>query len=216
MTSAVVNAFPAVDRGRIWSGELLFSGTKLARFIDAVGNLDLNANMTNLWGFRYTEDGPVITSQISWLADDAEAGRAAFASLYALQPERDTTEIVEYDRLNDDTEELCRPGGRKPGWHVGMRSLEYAAWQGVWDVWTNFVERTGLNLTTVLVECYSSHVLREQRFRETAAYAHRDIDYYAWMLGSWEDEALDAEVEAFAAEVRELWRGSSGFEVQRA
>ena len=61
------------------------------------------------------------------MAGDAEAGRRAFQPLQDLEPDDDSTQVLAYNRLNDDTEQLCEDGGRKPGWHVGLKTLDYPA-----------------------------------------------------------------------------------------
>jgi len=64
-------------------------------------------------------------------------------------------------------------------------------------------------------ECYSNHVLR-QLGSDSASYAHRDINYYAWTLLYWEDPDLDTVAEEFGSAIRDIWRRSSGFEQSRA
>ncbi|KAI9669063.1 MAG: hypothetical protein M1831_000655 [Alyxoria varia] len=220
VTSAVMNAYPTIDNGRVWAGELIFrSGArdKLRAFIDAVNNLHLTEDMTIHWGFIHVEPNntPAITAEIFFMRGDVAAGRAAFRSLYDLQPDEDTTEVLDYNRLNDDTAELCETGGSKPGWHVGLQTLDYDTWLAIWDWWTEFVARTGLNNTSILVECYSNEVVREIG-SEGASYPHRAINYYAWTIPAWEDPSLDQTVEQYASRVCDLWRGTSGFNQSRA
>lgn len=216
VTSLEMNAYPTIDSGRLWAGELIFSGDKLPRFIEAMNNLNLTEDMTVHFGFYHSAEGePFISAEIFFMRGDVEAGRRAFQSLYDLQPDNDTTAVVTYDHINDDTIELCEDGGRKPGWHVGLRTLDYPAFQDVWDEYVDFVAETGLLYSAVLVECYSNHVLR-QIGSANAAYAHRDIQFYAWTIPLYENPDQDGIAEEYGSRVRDIWRGASGFDQPRA
>lgn len=214
VTSVVMNAFPLIDNGVIWAGELIFSGDKLKPVIEVLNNLVLTAEMAILWGFSFREEGPVISAQVSYNSADPQKGRDAFRALYDLSPDQDTTTLLEYNHINDDTEFLCEDGGRKPGWFTGLRYFDYPTFQTIWDEFVAFVSSTGLEGTTILIECYSTDVLRKIDAGSTS-YAHRDIDYYAWILFNFAEEESDPLVEAFGSRVRELWRSASGFEQQR-
>lgn len=214
VTSVTMNTFPLIDGGVIWAGELIFSGDKLEPLIVALNNLHLTAEMSLLWGFSFRETGPVITAQVSYTSSDPQAGRDAFRTLYDVGPDDDTTELLEYDHINDDTEFLCEDGGRKPGWFTGLRTFDYSTFQVIWDEFVTFVNDTGLDGTTILIECYSNDVLREIG-SEHASYAHREIDYYAWILFGYEGKESDALAEGFGERVRALWREASGFEEQQ-
>ena len=214
VTSVVMNAYSTIDEGRVWAGELTFTGDKLEGFVNAMSNLNLTEDMTVHWGFSHVgeDNTPMITAEVFFMRGDAEAGRRAFQSFYDLEPESDTTEVLAYNRLNDDTVGLCEDGGRKPGWHVGLRTLDYPAFQAVWDEWVDFLSRTELYSTTVLVESYSNYVLRQPEYADRSSYAHRDISHYAWTIPAWEDEAIDEVVEAYGNRVRKIWQDTSGYD----
>lgn len=217
ITSVEMYAYPTIDEGRVWAGALTYLGDdRLEDFINAVNNLNLTEEMAILWGFNYVgENMPAITAEITYLGDNEEAGRVAFQSFYDLGPDNDTSEVVIYNRLNDDTIELCEDGGNKPGWHSGLQTANYTAFQEIWNVWNEFVNETGLDATAILVECYSNYVLRDIG-SSNASYPHRDINYYAWTIPYWEDSALNERVEEYGSRVRDIWRASSGFEQPRA
>src|SRR4051794_10501063 len=40
VTSAVLNAYPIIDSGRMWAGELIFSADKLEAYIKAINQLN--------------------------------------------------------------------------------------------------------------------------------------------------------------------------------
>jgi hypothetical protein len=214
VTSVVMRTYPLIDGGVLWTGELLYPGDKLEPVVAAINALNLTENMNLFWGFSFRENGPVIFAQVSYMSSDPQKGRDAFRSLYDLEPDVDTTQLLDYVHVNDDTAALCEKGGRKPGWMTGLRTHDYPAFQTIWDEFVAFVTETGQEYTTVLVECYSNHVAQEIG-SEGASYAHRDIEYYAWILFQYEDEEADEVVEGFGARVRDLWRASSGFGQQR-
>ncbi|VUC28050.1 unnamed protein product [Clonostachys rosea] len=213
VTSLVTKAHPLIDEGSAWAGELIFSGDKLEAVVEAMNNLNITENMVVLWGFSYREE-PVITAQILYMPGDADAGREAFKPLYDIGPDQETVELTSYPHLNDDTDGLCEDGGRKPGWFTGLRTFDYPTFQTMYNEFSEFVINTGLDGTTILIECYSNYVLREIG-SSGASYAHRDINYYAWILFGYEYAAWDQEVEVFGSRVRDLWRASSGFDTQR-
>ena len=147
------------------------------------------------WGFSHlAANQPVISGKVFWRSRDAEAGRRAFQSLYDLEPEVDTIQVVTYTHLNDDTAAFCQDSGRKPGWHTGLKTLDYPAFQAVWDEYVQFVNTTGLMNPGVLVECYSNDVVRETG-SEGASYPHLDVNFYAFTIPVYDDPALDAAAE---------------------
>ncbi|KAK3681216.1 hypothetical protein LTR37_020930 [Vermiconidia calcicola] len=212
--SVTMNTFPLINNGVIWAGELIFSGEKLERLVDTLNDLHLTAEMSLLLGFSFREDGPVITAQASYTSSNPEDGRTAFRALYNLDPDQDTTELLDYDHINEDTEFLCEDGGRKPGCSTGLRTFDYPTSQVIWDEFVTSVNGTGLDGTTILIECYSNDVLRDIG-SEHASYANREIEYYAWILFGYAEKESDALAESFGSRVRALWRSASGSEQQR-
>ncbi|KAK3717730.1 hypothetical protein LTR37_005501 [Vermiconidia calcicola] len=214
VTSVTMNTFSLIDNGVIWAGELIFSGEKLERLIDTLNDLHLTAEMSLLWAFSFCEDGPVITARVSYTSSNPEDGRTAFRALYNLDPDQDTTELLDYDHTNGSTEFLCEDGGRKPGCSTGLRTFDYLTSQVIWDEFVTFVNGTGLDGTTILIECYSNDVLRTIG-SENASYAHREIEYYAGILFGQAEKESDALAESFGPRVRALRRSASGSEQQR-
>lgn len=219
VTEVVMRVQESVPAENFWSGQLTFEGEKLEQVVEVIGRTNFTEDLVSLFGYSWDQERnePVVTVEVLYLGDDEEAGRMAWADVLALEPLTNETGLLPYTRLNDDTEALCEDGGRKPGWHVGLRTLDSAAFREIWDRWVEFVQRTELWYTTVMVECYSNHVLREERFqagngRVGASYPHRDTEYYAWVIPLWEDETMDSEVEEFAGWVRDVWRENDGFE----
>lgn len=222
VTSAAMNAFPiSADEsvgGQYWAGELTFSAYKLEAFGSAINELYLNENMTVHWGFSLDQDSgePIINAEVFWMAPDAVAGREAFRTLYALEPEDDTTQMFSHVHLNDDTAAFCEDGGRKPGWYTGLRTLDPNAFRAVWDFYVDFVNATGATNAGVLVECYANDAVRQQDLQDSASYAHRDINFYAMTIPTYNDPELDSVAETYGQAVREIWKESSGFEQSRA
>ena len=213
VTSAVLKSWPLIDEGRVWSGELIFSGDKLEAYIDAFNKLNLTEDINVIWGFSHRPE-PVIAAQVFYIRGDAEAGRRAFQPLYDVGPDKETVQITTYPHINDDVNPLCEKGGRKPGWFTGLKTIHYPTFQAVWDEYVNFVATTNLTETALLIECYSNYALRKIG-SAGASYAHRDIEYFAWTLGLHDDSVDDSIVEAYGFKVRDLWRTTSGYKPQR-
>lgn len=176
----------SVREETFWGGQLTFEGEKLEQVVEVLGGMNFTEELVSLFGYSWDQerDKPVVTVEVFYMGDDEEAGRQAWADVFTLEPLSDGTGLLPYTMLNDVTEELREDGGRKPGWHVGLRTLEAAAFREIWEQWVEFVQRTELWYTTVMVECYSNYVLRDERFqaengRAGASYPHRDIEYYA-------------------------------------
>lgn len=214
VTSIVMRTFPLIDNGIIWSGQLVFSGDKLRLLVEALESLVLTAEMAIFWGFSVLQDGPMISAQISYNSADPQEGRNAFRTLYNIGPDYEASALVEYKHINDGADVRCEDGGRKPIWLTGLRNLDYPTFQVIWDEFVAFVSSTGLNGTTILVECYSNDAQREIDNGSTS-YAHRDINYYAMIRFEYDDEEFDSLARPFGSRIREFWRSTSGFDQQR-
>ena len=215
VTSTIQKAYPFIDDGMVWYGVLSFPHSRLEAYINVINNLNLTEDMVMHWGFNYSpanETGvPLINCQVFFWRGDAAAGKKAFKPLYDLGPLSDTTQVMPTTQLNSYVDGFCQPGGRKPGWHVGLKSLDYATFATIWDRWSDFVNRTQLYYTEILVECYDTKGIRMAGSETTAAYAQRDINFFAFTIPAWEDPSLDSEVVSYGREIRDLFKKTSGF-----
>ncbi|KAI1270443.1 FAD-binding domain-containing protein [Xylariaceae sp. FL1019] len=213
ITSFMIQVHPRSELN-IDAAALLFTGDKLEAYIEALNNLNMTEKMTNNWQLLYQDNVPYIQAGILYLEPNETAGREAFKSLYDLDPIISFAGVLEYNHVNDDTDYFCVKGGRKPSWHVGLKSLDYPTWQQVWDELVDFVDNTGLNSTRVLVETYSNYVAREIG-SEDVCYPHRAINYHAVFQSVYTDATWDGAVEALGGKVRDFWRSTDGFDTPR-
>ncbi|KAK6367981.1 hypothetical protein LTS17_010134 [Exophiala oligosperma] len=215
VTSTLQKAYPVIDDGMVWYGVLSFPRSKLEGYIDALNNLNLTEDMVIHWGFNYDTPNstgtPIITSQVFFWRGDAEAGKKAFKPLYDLDPFSDTTQVMPTTDLNSYVDGFCEVGGRKPGWHVGLKSLDYNTFSSVWDRWVDFVNGSQLYHTEILVETYYTEGIRRAATTKDAAYAQRDVNHFAMTIPYWEDPSMDREVQAYGSGIRNMFKNTSGF-----
>jgi FAD/FMN-containing dehydrogenase len=206
----------AVPDSRAWVSQLLFTGDRLEAYIDAMNNLNLTEKMVNNWGLNYLPPDyqPFITAGLLYHDPNDTAAREAFKPLFDIGPYSETTEILEHNHINDGVDDFCIKGGRKPSWHVGLKVLDYSTWQLVWNDWVQFVQKTNLTGTRVLVETYSNYVAREIGSDDTS-YPHRAINFHAVFQSVYVDSKWDRDVEDIGSRVRSAWRSTDGFDAPR-
>jgi hypothetical protein len=229
VTSFTIRTHQPPDGSSAWASELLFTGDKLEAYISVMNGLNLTEKMVNNWQLIYSPPSSSSSSSnvsavepsffisaglIYHTPSDSEA-RAAWAPIFDLGPYSEITEILEHNHINDGVDPFCVNGGRKPSWHVGLKTLDYATWRKIWDDWVSFVQNTGLTGTRVLVETYSNYVPRMTGSVATASYPHRAINFHAVFQSVYDDEKWDGAVEELGSRVRALWRSTDGFDVPR-
>ncbi|KAI1320504.1 FAD-binding domain-containing protein [Xylariaceae sp. FL0255] len=213
VTSFVIKTHSRSDLN-VWGAELFFTGDQLEAYIDTMNNLNLTEKMVNNWQLLYSNNTPYVVAGALYLEPNDTAAREAFKPLFDIGPVSYFPEILAYNHINDASDDFCIPGGRKPSWHVGLKSLDYPTWQVVWDAMVAFVDETGLNSTRVLVETYSNYVAREIG-SEYTSYPHRAINYHAVFQSIYNDSSWDSAVDALGTKVRDLWRSTDGFDIPR-
>ena len=215
VVSTIQQAYPVIAEGMVWYGVLSFPHSKLEAYIDAINHLNITQDMVIHWSFNYSPANatgiPLINAQVFFWKGDAEAGRKAFKPLYDLGPLSDTTQVLPTNNLNSFVDGFCEPGGRKPGWSVGLKSLDYGTFATIWEKWSGFVNKTQLYNTEVLVECYDTEGIRKAGSLESTAYAQRDINFFAFTIPDYASALMDSQVEAYGNGIRELMKGTSGF-----
>ncbi|KAK7225258.1 hypothetical protein V2G26_013261 [Clonostachys chloroleuca] len=202
---------------KVWRAQLVFSGDKLEEFLNTMNDLKLSQKMNVNWGLTYVSPGPSssIFAGLTYLDGDADAAEAAFQPLFNIGPDQTMLiGVMDYARMNDAVDAFCEDGGRKPTWLVGLKSLDHPTWQQVSDQLATFVKTTNQTDSRVLVETYSTDVLREIG-SDGASYPHRDINFYAFVQPIYSDSSLDDAADKFGAQVRELWRETDGFDNPR-
>lgn len=211
VTSAVVRSYPATESDmQAWTGSLVFSPDKLEQVVQAIQGLILQPDM-NLFLY-FISGGPPTNEPIVLVTPylykgNATSGRSAFASLYAIGPESDTTTVLSYNRWNLGGDGFCTPGGRKPSFGVGFQEMVPATWRQIWDMYVEFQQKPTAENSVVLLEAYSLTKARSED-PDSTAFPHRNVNFNAVAIPWYNDTSLDDEAEAFGLAARNLWRAT--------
>lgn len=213
VTSAVVKSYPVAEDGmQAWTGSLVFSPDKLESVVQAIQDLVLEPEM-NIFLYFLSQgppaNEPAVVATPFLYKGNSTSGRAAFASLYAIGPESDTTTVLPYNEWNSGSAGFCTLGARKPSYGVGFQEMVPATWRQVWDLYVAFQKLPGAENSVVLLEAYSLIKARSID-SNSAAFPHRDVNFNAVAIPWYNDTALDGEAEAFGSAARDLWRATDG------
>ncbi|KAJ6109986.1 hypothetical protein N7486_002221 [Penicillium sp. IBT 16267x] len=222
VVSSVMKAYPtpAAQKGA-WVGNLIFSEDKIESIVSAVNDLTLTSKMAIV--FYFANSGapdyhptfmvtPFYLSGGNTTAATAEA-REAFASIFDLQPEADTTTWTLYNEGNAASESFCVTGSRK-GWVNWIRQPG----GHFTTIYTNFLTENGgenVGSSLILMEAYSLQ-FAEQKGDNSLAYAWHSTNHFNTVAIAWyADESLDETANSWAGQVREDWRATSGLSQTR-
>lgn len=215
VTSAVVKSYPATeDDMTAWTGGLIFTPDKLEQVVQAIQDLTLKPEMNVFMYFIAIGSEPAILTTPFLHKGNATSGRLAFASLYDIGPDQDTTTVIPYNQWNSGGDMFCGRGDRKPSYGAGFQNMVPSVWRQIWTEYVDFQKRPGAANSVVLLEAYSLEKARSVDFSQTA-FPHRGINFNAVAIPWYNDTSLDGEAEAFGSAVRNLWRSSDGL-VQNA
>lgn len=210
VTSAVVKSYPATGQDlQAWMGDLVFSPDKLEQVIQAIQDLKLEPEMNIFLYFIAVESEPAIVATPFLYKGNATSGRAAFASLYNIGPELDTTTTLPYNQWNTGGDGFCIRGDRKPSYGAGFQNMIPAVWRQIWDRYVEFQKNPGAENSVVILEAYSLIKARSVH-PNSAAFPHRNVNFNAVAIPWYNDTSLDDEAQAFGIAARDLWRATDG------
>lgn len=213
VTSAVVRSYPAATEDDLtaWTGDLIFTSDKLEQVVQAVQHLTLLEPRMNVFLYFIAIDSePVILVTPFLHRGNATSGRLAFASLYDIGPEKDTTTVIPYNQWNaGGGGAFCTRGDRKPSYGAAFQAMLPSVWREIWNEYVDFQQRPGAENSIVLLEAYSLAKARSVSFDQTA-FPHRGVNFNSVAIPWYNDTSLDDEAEAFGRAVRDLWRSSDG------
>ncbi|KAF3766660.1 FAD-binding domain-containing protein [Cryphonectria parasitica EP155] len=206
VTSAVYQSYPVAQADNTaWTGLLYFNDSAIESIISAINNLTLEAEMQ--LDFYFTEG---VVAVLPFYIGDEATGREKFASILAIGPEVDDTEVVPYNTWNAAGDAFCADGGRKPSYETNLKTLDPTAWREVWNEYIDFYDTYAeANLTTLLTECYSTGKMLEIGDSQSA-YPWRDIKCYAITIPWYTSASLDTAANDFGQKVRSILSASSG------
>ncbi|KAK2598908.1 hypothetical protein QQS21_005650 [Conoideocrella luteorostrata] len=214
VTSAVVRSYPTSGADLMaWSAFVAFSPDKLEQVFQAIQDINLQPAMSVLAylmppGPPESTEPAVIVTMFLHKGNDT-AGRAAFASIFAVGPVEVQTALLPYHQWNSGADGFCTPGGRKPSYGAGFQTLHPSTWRQIWDKYIGFQKRPTAHHSIVLLEVYPMGKVRSVA-SDSAAYPHRHVNFQAFAIPWYTDESLDTEAKAFGNAVRDLWRASDG------
>ncbi|CAJ2507425.1 Uu.00g086110.m01.CDS01 [Anthostomella pinea] len=206
VTSVVANAWPIPQADNTaWTGSLIFDESQIEDLISAVNDITLEPEMQ--MDIYFT--GLMVIALPFYLGSEEE-GREKFASILAVGPTVDATQVTPYNTWNAAGDAFCLDGGRKPSYTTGLKTMDPTAWRKVWNDYSAFVtDHPEAGNTTVLSECYSTMKV-EAIGSFQSSYPFRDVKCYSIAIPWYPDSSLDAEGIAFGQNVRSYWAASAG------
>ncbi|TVY18010.1 FAD-linked oxidoreductase azaL [Lachnellula arida] len=210
VTSAVMKSYPANSTGlTAWNGPLIFTGDKVEALMEAIGQINLQAQMSMEMFFLISGGSPIILLTVFYYGTEA-AGKSAFAPIYAIGPIADETAIVPYNQWNSGGDAFCTKGDRKPSYGAGLAELDPTTWRSVWDEWLAFAQIPGAEESAIILDVYS--MVKPRAISDSySAYPFRStVNYNAIATAWYANSSLDGSAETFGSNVRNLWRSTSG------
>jgi FAD/FMN-containing dehydrogenase len=210
VTSAVMKSYPVGPSAlTAWTGSLIFTGDQLEALIKALDQLVLQPEMSIAMFFVMSNNSPIILLTVFYYGTE-EAGKAAYAPIYAVGPIVDGTSILPYNQWNTGGDPFCAKGGFKPSWGVGLAKLDPNTWLSVWTEWLAFAQLPGANNSAMILDIYSMAKPRTISDLSSAYPFRSTINFNAIATPWYTNSSLDAPAKAFGSNVRDLLRSTSG------
>ncbi|KAG4030746.1 hypothetical protein MFRU_011g02010 [Monilinia fructicola] len=208
VTSAVMKAYPVPQaNSTAWTGALFFTEDKIEALVQAIENLDLTGGM-NIFMYFLTTGPPSYTPTVLitpfYYGSEAD-GKAAFQSIYDIEPYLDKTAETIYTEWNAGAANFCEDGGRKPSYSAGFMKMVPSVWREIWNEFITFLKQPGTSSTTILLEVYSLQYAQSID-ASTASFSNRYIRFNAAVIPWYNDASLDPVAETFGSSIRDLWR----------
>lgn len=213
VASAKVKAFPTADRTALIVN-LTFDPAKIAAVAQAVQDLALLPQQVVYLVLSNSADGtntPTVVVTGFLRGGTVESGRAAYAPLFDLGPLTNSSVVTPYQGWNAANDGFCTRGGRKPAFSTTIDNMNAGNWPRVWELYKGFQGRPGAQNTAVLIERYNLTAAQAVPAGSTAFAEEKRRGAFAQaiVIPWYEDAALDAQAEAFGAQVRDIWKFSS-------
>ena len=210
VTSAIMRSYPVSTSGlQAWLGPLIFTPNRLEPVIQAINNITLAPEMALSMTWTNSNSTPTIIVSVFYYGT-ADAGKAAFAPLYAAGPVADRTALTPYTSWNNAANAACTKGGRKPDFAAGLARMDPHTWRAVFTKYAEFVKLPGAGNSTVLLNAYPT--AKERSVDDcSSAYPFRNtVKFFATFSPLYTDPDFDATAVKYGAQVRDLWRKTSG------
>ncbi|KZL63352.1 fad binding domain-containing protein [Colletotrichum incanum] len=209
VTSATVRAWPTSAHDRTaWLMNLFFSPEKLPQIAQAIQDLPLKPEQVVY--LILTNSGPPSNAPAVLVTGflrkgTEEAGRAAFAPLYALGPISNSSNVAAYESWNAANDNFCARGDRKPAFSTTIKHMQPETWPAIWDLYTEFQAKGPSS--AVLIERYN--LTRAQSAPKGSAALQEELRRAAFaqaiVIPWYTDAALDAEAQNSGRRIRDIW-----------
>ncbi|KAI6582550.1 hypothetical protein MCOR06_008516 [Pyricularia oryzae] len=207
VTHATYKAVPTTNRNA-WLITLTFDGSRVAEIAQAVEDLPLLPKQVVF--FILSNSAIMVTGFLR--GGTEEAGRKAFAPLYALSPLTQSSHVAPYTSWNAPNEFFCARGDRKPAFATALPNIKALSWPAVWDLYDSFQKLPGAQNSAVLVERYN--LTKAQSVGRGATAVHDKLRFNSFgqavVIPWYKDAALDGQALDFASKVRDIWSGPAG------
>jgi hypothetical protein len=209
VTYAKVKAVPTSDRSA-WLTALTFDGSRITDVAQAIQDMPLLPNQVVFFILANSGDAnntpTVLVTGLLRQGDEA-AGRKAFAPLYALGPNTNSSSVAPYTGWNAANDFFCARGERKPAFHTSLTSMAAPDWTSVWDLYVDFQQQPGAQNSAILVEVYNYAKAKSVGRGATAVSDELRFNSFAQAVAIpwYKDAALDASAFEFASQVRDIW-----------
>ncbi|KAL5935606.1 hypothetical protein ACKVV7_000361 [Pyricularia oryzae] len=207
VTHATYKAVPTTNRNA-WLITLTFNGSRVAEIAQAVENLPLLPKQVVF--FILSNSAIMVTGFLR--GGTEEAGRKAFAPLYALSPLTQSSHVAPYTNWNAPNEFFCARGDRKPAFATALPNMKALSWPAVWDLYDSFQKLPGAQNSAVLIERYN--LTKAQSVGRGATAVHDELRFNSFgqavVIPWYKDAALDGQALDFASKVRDIWSGPAG------
>lgn len=213
VTSAKVNAFPTDDRTALIVN-FTFDPSKIAAVAQAIQDLALLPQQVVYLILSNSADGtntPTVVVTGFLRGGTVESGRTAYKPLYDLGPLTNSSVVTPYQGWNAANDPFCARGGRKPAFSTTINNMNSANWPEIWDLYEGFQGQPGAQNSAILIERYNLTAAQAVPAGSTAFAEEKRRGAFAQaiVIPWYEDAALDAQAEAFGAQVRDIWKFSS-------
>lgn len=192
------------DRPLLTPSLQYYNSSQIEDLVTAMDQLSLEPEMQ--LDFYFTQG---VVAVLPFYLGGEQEGREKFASLLALDPFLDQTQVIPYNTWNAAGDSFCLKGGRKPTYATNLKTLDPSAWRAVWNEYIDFFNTYAeANLTTILTECYSTAKTLAIGTAESA-YPWRDTKCYSMVIPWYTSENLDLAANGFGQNVRSTLSASN-------
>ncbi|KAF3935865.1 hypothetical protein ABW19_dt0208775 [Dactylella cylindrospora] len=211
VTEGTVKAYPQ-SVPLTWSANLIYTDySKIEKIVETLGSIELSEDMAAHMVFAAPPPmGLPVIMLVIWYCGTEDDGRVAWKPLLDLGPAIVEDGMLTADHLNDGNDPFGETGGRKPGFGLGIQTLNPAAYRKVWDSYVNFLkDYPEAGRSVFLCECYPRAKTLSVP-REATAFANRDSKFEVLCVPWYESPDFDAKATAWTNEIRTIWLESCG------